>query len=93
MAYKPRPDGNFRMRASFAIKRDHVIGLNTICEATGLPLSELCGIAIGHLVAHYVQGGQFLASGPLAIDPPVFAGPGKDSTFGRVLETRFGLSR
>lgn len=58
--YKQKPNGTFRMRASFQVSTQQVEGLNVICRRTGLPFSEVCSKALDITLAHYVKDGQFV---------------------------------
>lgn len=51
MAYKRRKDGRFRLRASFDIPPEVVVGLNAIAARSGLSVASLCLLAVQHLIA------------------------------------------
>lgn len=59
MAYQQRASGGYRQRASFPITTALVQDLNTICEATGLTMAQVCVRACEVLAQRYVIQGHF----------------------------------
>lgn len=58
--YKKRPDGSYRLRASFRVSPQQVEGLNVICQKTGLSFSDVCSKAVDIAIDKYVVQGQFV---------------------------------
>ena len=48
------------MRASFPVTPKQILGLNTICEKTGLNFSEVCSRALDITLEKYLNEGRFI---------------------------------
>ena len=56
--YKQRPNGTFRLRASFPIDSARVIAMNDICNKLDVSFEKACKIAIDRLVDDFTQNKQ-----------------------------------
>lgn len=64
MSYQMRPDGRFRLRASFDIPAVLVERMNALCERTGLSMASLCLFACERLAAAAESGDLETAIAP-----------------------------
>ena len=58
--YKQRPDGSFRLRASFPINSERVIAMNAICNKLDISFEKACKIAVDRMVNDFTKDGQVI---------------------------------
>lgn len=58
--YQKNQNGRWRMRASFPITPEQIMGLNVICEKTGLSFAAVCARGVDKILADYVEHGAFV---------------------------------
>ncbi len=58
--YKQRPDGSFRLRASFPINSERVIAMNAICNKMDISFEKACKIAVDRMVKDFTKDGKVM---------------------------------
>jgi hypothetical protein len=58
--YKQRPDGSFRLRASFPIDSKRVIAMNAICNKLDISFEKACKIAVDRMVNDFTKDGKVI---------------------------------
>ncbi len=63
--YKQRPDGSFRLRASFPINSERVIAMNAICNKLDISFEKACKIAVDRMVNDFTKDGKVIPPGDM----------------------------
>jgi hypothetical protein len=58
--YKQRPNGTFRLRASFPIDSARVIAMNAICNKLDISFEKACKIAVDRMVDDFTKDDQVI---------------------------------
>jgi len=58
--YKQRPNGKFRLRASFPIDSTRVIAMNNICNKLDISFEKACKIAVDRLVEDFTKNQEVI---------------------------------